>query len=210
MLPFKRGKAQQQKEGLEDTTFLEFHSSSLFCVFSMAVMGKCFLVLMVVVVVSVLGGCGLAEAGQHHVVGGDRGWDLGSDIGVWSLDKVFRVGDNIWFAYSAAEEAVVELTSKEDFEACNVTNPIRMFTDGLSRVALEGKGERYFASAKPISCSRGLKLRVEVLPASQGETVNVDRVEAAQGPAPSGSIGLVGPPVMALLGLALVLLFSNF
>ncbi|KAK1316078.1 hypothetical protein QJS10_CPA05g00979 [Acorus calamus] len=178
----------------------------------MAVMGKCFLVLMVVVVVvvSVLGGCGLAEAGQHHVVGGDRGWDLGSDIGVWSLDKVFRVGDNIWFAYSAADETVAELTSKEDFEACNVTNPIRMFTDGLSRVALEGEGERYFASAEPISCSRGLKLRVEVLPASQGETVDVDRVEAAQGPAPSGSIGLVGPPIMALLGLALVLLFSNF
>ena len=31
----------------------------------------------------------------HHVVGGDRGWDVDSDIGSWSAGRMFRVGDKI-------------------------------------------------------------------------------------------------------------------
>lgn len=37
----------------------------------------------------------VAEVETHHVVGGDRGWDVDSDIGSWSAGRTFRVGDKI-------------------------------------------------------------------------------------------------------------------
>ena len=68
------------------------------------------------------------------------------------------------FTYSAAQEKIVELRSKAEYEACDVSNPIRMYTDGLDTVPLDEEGIRYFASAKPESCKSGLKLHVEVQP----------------------------------------------
>lgn len=36
-----------------------------------------------------------ADAQEHHVVGGDRGWDISTDLDSWADGKIFRVGDNI-------------------------------------------------------------------------------------------------------------------
>ncbi|XP_042519452.1 uclacyanin 1-like [Macadamia integrifolia] len=130
-------------------------------------MGLLLVSIIVVVSVSLGGGRGVSaeEATEiHHVVGGDRGWDIATDIAAWSADRVFRVGDKIWFAYSAAGESIVELGSREELEACDVTNPIRMYTDGLDSITLEGVGSRFFASGRPENCRKGLKLNVDVLP----------------------------------------------
>ena len=35
-----------------------------------------------------------AQAVQH-IVGDDHGWDVSSDVAAWTIDRVFRVGDNI-------------------------------------------------------------------------------------------------------------------
>ncbi len=121
-------------------------------------------VLLLVVYVSLVG------AQSHHVVGGDRGWAKASEVTEWLSDKVFRVGDKIWFIYSAAQEGVAEVRSKEEYESCDVSNPIRMYTDGLDSVPLEGEGIRYFASSNSESCKDGLKLHVNVQPkAAKGE-----------------------------------------
>ncbi|MQL88725.1 hypothetical protein Taro_021295 [Colocasia esculenta] len=106
----------------------------------------------------------------HHVVGGDRGWDVASNIPQWSLGKVFKVGDCIWFAYSAGLESIVELGSKEEFDACDLSNPIEMYTDGINDVLLESEGARYFASGRLESCRHGLKLHVAVQPDQEEET----------------------------------------
>lgn len=111
-----------------------------------------------------------ATAEVHHVVGGDRGWDTSSNVGGWSTGKAFRAGDKIWFTYSAALESVVELRNREDYESCNVGNPIRMYTDGIDQVDLDKEGSRYFTSGKPENCKNGLKLHVKVLP--QADTEN--------------------------------------
>ncbi|KAK9151479.1 hypothetical protein Syun_009788 [Stephania yunnanensis] len=101
---------------------------------------------------------------RHHVVGEDRGWDSSSDIASWSYDRLFMVGDDVWFAYSAAEEMIAELKSKEEFESCDVSNPIRTYADGLNIVPLVDEGHRYFASSKAEKCKNGLKLHVDVAP----------------------------------------------
>ncbi|KAG6583756.1 Uclacyanin 1 [Cucurbita argyrosperma subsp. argyrosperma] len=161
----------------------------------------------------------VAGAQTHHVVGGDRGWDVDSNIGSWSAGRKFRVGDKIWFAYSMAQGKIVELQSKKEYEACDVSNFIRMYTDGIDIVPLNGEGIRYFASSKPESCKKGLKLHVQVEAQAQDqdqaqkkaqmkttgvETTNdvSDGDSAAAPPTPSAS----SPPLTAMSYLTLTVL----
>ncbi|KAF5728876.1 putative Copper binding protein 9 [Tripterygium wilfordii] len=118
-------------------------------------------VVMVIAAVS-LNGKWVAAHEVHHVVGGDHGWDGQTDLVSWLSGRSFIVGDKIWFAYSAAQGSIAELKSKEEFEACDLSNPIRMYTDGLDSISLDGEGIRYFASSNPENCKNGLKLPVEV------------------------------------------------
>ncbi|KAA0054339.1 cucumber peeling cupredoxin-like [Cucumis melo var. makuwa] len=145
----------------------------------------------------------VAEVETHHVVGGDRGWDVDSDIGSWSAGRTFRVGDKIWFAYSVAHGNIVELQSKEEYEACNVSNSMRMYSDGIDIVALNGEGIRYFASSKAENCKKGLKLHVQVQGQAQAQTTNdvSDNDSEAVPPTPSTS----SPPFTPLSYLTLTL-----
>ncbi|XP_058081091.1 umecyanin-like [Magnolia sinica] len=113
----------------------------------------------------------------HHVVGGDRGWDPSTNVADWSSGKIFRVGDKIWFTYSAASEGIAEVKSKDEFESCDISNPIRMYMDGLDKVALDSAGPRYFASSRSDSCKNGLKLHVEVQ--QQSDTNNQTATSAS-------------------------------
>ncbi|KAJ4975251.1 hypothetical protein NE237_000357 [Protea cynaroides] len=119
----------------------------------------------VMVSLSVVQGERGVAAEVHHIVGGDRGWEITSDISAWSADRLFRVGDTIWFAYSTGTgESIVEVGSRDELEACDVSNPIRLYTDGLDSIILDGVGSRFFTSGSPDSCRKGLKLNVDVLP----------------------------------------------
>ncbi|XVF27990.1 hypothetical protein REPUB_Repub14bG0157200 [Reevesia pubescens] len=160
------------------------------------------MVMALVVMAASLGGK-QAEAQVHHVVGGDRGWDPSSDVASWSSGRSFRVGDKIWFAYSASEGRIVELKSKDEYESCDVSNPIRMYTDGLDGIPLDGEGTRYFVSSRTESCKNGLKLHVEVMPLGSPETqkpkVAVSTIMAAAPTTPSGSVQFYGNFVLTVL-----------
>ncbi|KAI6704123.1 hypothetical protein NL676_013259 [Syzygium grande] len=148
----------------------------------------------------------------HHVVGGDRGWDASSAVGSWSSGRVFRVGDKLWFAYSAAQESIVELMTRDEYESCDVSNPIRMYTDGLDSVPLEEQGIRYFTSSREESCKSGLKLHVEVQPRGAPDAPKIATSEeavlaAADGPVtPSAADRIGGIAALASAGLWLFVL----
>ncbi|MFQ6639379.1 hypothetical protein Gotur_015815 [Gossypium turneri] len=159
------------------------------------------MVMAVVFMAATLGGK-LGAAQVHHVVGGDRGWDLSSDVASWSSGRSFRVGDKIWFAYAAAQESIAEVNSPEEYESCDVSNPIRMYTDGIDGIPLDGEGIRYFVSGKEESCKNGLKLHVEVMPFGNPEPEKPRVAVAAAAPTtPSGSARLYGSSVLLLVGL---------
>lgn len=61
----------------------------------------------------------------------------------------------------------MELKTKGELESCEISNPIKMYTEGLNQVTLEGEGSQYFTSTNPESCKKGLKLHVKVLPVRQ-------------------------------------------
>jgi hypothetical protein len=101
------------------------------------------------------------------------------------------------FAYEAADDGVAEVGGEAEFASCEVGNPIRMYTDGLSRVGLHDEGARYFVSADPAKCRSGLKLRVDVRSAvSSGPLPRAEEDgAAATAPAPSASSGTPGAAV---------------
>ncbi|XP_010270093.1 PREDICTED: mavicyanin-like [Nelumbo nucifera] len=155
------------------------------------------MLMLLLVLISVSAGGRWVVAQVHHVVGDDRGWDSSSDIGAWSSGRIFRVGDNLWFAYSIAQESIVELRSKEELESCDVSNPIRMYTNGLDSVSLDVEGTRYFTSGRPENCKQGLKLNVEVLPQqnteNQQQPMIISTVVEATGPTPSAAASIYLP-----------------
>ncbi|KAH9295438.1 hypothetical protein KI387_039026, partial [Taxus chinensis] len=148
----------------------------------------CHCVLSIVLVLSVIGGC----SGIQHVVGDDRGWswDSSSDpirFNLWAARKVFRVGDNLWFAYASASQNVVEVKSHDEWVSCNVSNPIRLYNAGVDSVPLVDVGTRYFASGKMEDClQNGMKLHINVLP-SDTKTTTVPSHSHLTAQAPTSS-----------------------
>ncbi|XP_044951315.1 chemocyanin-like [Hordeum vulgare subsp. vulgare] len=142
-------------------------------------------------------------AAVHHVVGGDPGWHVASDVLAWSTGRLFTVGDTLWFAYEAAEDGVAEVAGEAEFEACEAGGAIRTYADGVSRVGLDGEGARYFLSADPEKCKGGLKLRVDVRATRPVPPRAEDRA-VATAPAPSESTGshVVAPLMLPALCLA--------
>ncbi|CAN4126947.1 unnamed protein product [Withania somnifera] len=171
-------------------------------------MGARYLLFMVAAVVVVFTAVTVVAGAQvHHVVGEDRGWDPSTDVASWSSNRVFKVGDKLWFTYSAAQESLVELRNEEDFTSCDVTNPIKMYTDGLDTISLEGEGFRYFVSGNMESCKNGLKIPVKIQPKEQKVAQNVGSMEAADGPTlPSASTNLNGLSYLLVVGLSVYFL----
>ncbi|KVH96766.1 mavicyanin-like [Cynara cardunculus var. scolymus] len=127
----------------------------------------------------------------HHVVSGDRPSDTSTDVGPWSSGRIFRVGDSLLFRYFSPHEIIVELASMEEYYSCDLTNPIKMYTDHVNEVPLEKEGIRYFASGSYDKCKNGLKLPVQVKP----------REVPAMGPSPSSATHLNGLSALIFIGL---------
>ncbi|XP_071707280.1 mavicyanin-like [Rutidosis leptorrhynchoides] len=125
----------------------------------------------------------------HHVLSSDRASDTSTDIGPWSSGRVFRVGDSLLFKYYLPQDIIVELASMEEYYSCDLTNPIKMYTQQLTQVPLEKEGVRYFASGSFEKCQKGLKLPVHVRP----------RELPATGPSPSSATHLYGLLAITLL-----------
>lgn len=101
------------------------------------------------------------------------------------------------FAYAAAEERILELRSSDKLEACDLDDPIGMYTSGVDKVSLDEEGARYFASSTPEKCKNGLKLRVHVVPRATNDEhtrfAAMSAEAAAAGPVPSASASVKAP-----------------
>ncbi|GAA0151195.1 hypothetical protein LIER_09968 [Lithospermum erythrorhizon] len=116
----------------------------------------------------------MVAATHHHVVGDDKGWDTSTDLASWASARIFKVGDNIWFDNTASQESLLELANVDEFSSCDLSNPIKMYTEDINKVFLDGEGSRYFVSGNPESCRKGLKLHINVHPQKEEETNGKD------------------------------------
>ena len=131
------------------------------------------------------------------------------------FNLIILLGNCEWagFAYSAAHGFIAEVKSKEEFDSCDVSNPIRMFTDGLDSTPMDKEGVRYFTSSNPESCKNGLKLHVQVVPhQDRTQTVmpivatsEISALAAAEAPTtPSGSDHLSSSIILLSFAFALL------
>ncbi|GLJ42316.1 hypothetical protein SUGI_0876120 [Cryptomeria japonica] len=115
---------------------------------------------------------------EQHVVGNDRGWDPASNFKGWASRKIFHDGDNLWFAYASSQQSVLELKSREEFENCDVSNPIKLYDGGLDVVPLIEMGDRYFTSGNAKDYQCGMKVHINFLSdgLDNGQSDNFDVV----------------------------------
>jgi len=82
-----------------------------------------------------------------------------------------------------------------------MSNPIKMYTEGLHTIPLEREGIRYFVSSDSENCKNGLKLNVEVQPKdSPLHALPITQTAVADGPTtPSGSACYGHNAILSLL-----------
>ncbi|KQK03857.2 early nodulin-like protein 1 [Brachypodium distachyon] len=119
-------------------------------------------------------------------VGGPRGWrvpDGNTSYGWWAMNNRFHVGDALYFRY---DKDSVLLVDREDFDACNATEPLAKFADGATTVPLHRPGFFCFISGEPGHCEEGQKLIVRVMVHPPADPALAPGPDAAYAPAQPG------------------------
>ncbi|KQK01054.1 hypothetical protein BRADI_3g53573v3 [Brachypodium distachyon] len=123
-----------------------------------------------------------AGAAVQHVVGGDPGWDVASDVLAWAADTHFAVGDTLWFKHEAAWRR---------WEAMQERAEAARPRGGVCRLELQ-------------LCEPESHRIAPLLPRRRG--VEEEDQAAAKAPAPSASSGAPGVAAVAPLPMRRVLL----
>ncbi|XP_038896399.1 early nodulin-like protein 2 [Benincasa hispida] len=97
-------------------------------------------------------------------VGGKDGWvlDPSESYDNWANRNRFQVNDVLVFKYARGSDSVL-VVSKEDYDKCDLNNPVVKLEDGNSEFKFDRSGAFYFVSGKPGSCENGQKLVVVVM-----------------------------------------------
>ncbi|KAK4283334.1 hypothetical protein QN277_000295 [Acacia crassicarpa] len=132
--------------------------------------------LVVIIITSIFFQCVCAF---NHTVGGPTGWDLRSNIQLWSAANTFFVGDNLVFTYTPNHD-VVEVNQR-GYNTCAISNAIGTYDDGATVIELTDPGIRYFVCGRSGHCQQGLKLEAQVLASSNNGT------NTSRGPPPRRS-----------------------
>uniref|UniRef100_A0A164Y2H4 Phytocyanin domain-containing protein n=1 Tax=Daucus carota subsp. sativus TaxID=79200 RepID=A0A164Y2H4_DAUCS len=96
--------------------------------------------------------------------GGKDGWILSPSetYDAWSKRQRFVIGDSITFKYTQGVDSVLAV-NKNDYDTCNVNNPITKMEDGNSVFKLDKAGPFYFISGNKSNCDQGQKLNLVVI-----------------------------------------------
>ncbi|KAK1393236.1 Phytocyanin domain-containing protein [Heracleum sosnowskyi] len=119
-----------------------------------------------------------AIATTTFTVGGPTGgWDIGTNLQTWSSSQPFSVGDGLIFQYTPNHNLLE--VSKEDYDACQSSNPIQVYPSGATPITLTAPGSRYFICGVGGHCSLGMKVEILTLgapalsPAQSPETTTL-------------------------------------
>ncbi|TXG63655.1 hypothetical protein EZV62_010649 [Acer yangbiense] len=121
-----------------------------------------------------------------HKVGDSAGWTtIGNvDYKKWVSTVNFHVGDIITFEYNNQFHNVKQVTH-QDFQSCNATSSMAVYTTGSDSITLKGPGHYYFLCGFPGHCQAGQKIAIVVTPAKSLRSTG--DVSVSPSPAPYGS-----------------------
>ncbi|KAK6156618.1 hypothetical protein DH2020_010866 [Rehmannia glutinosa] len=152
--------------------------------------------LCVVLLVSVFS---FSEA-RDFVVGGKKSsWQVPSSpdqYNKWAEKTRFQIGDSIVLKYDGKTDSVLEVT-EENYKSCNKSNPIKLYSDGNTKITLDKSGPFFFISGAEGHCDKGQKVEIKVLSSNHGHSpapspADNHHLHHAPAPAPkkSGGSGL--------------------
>ncbi|KAL4580355.1 hypothetical protein LXL04_016546 [Taraxacum kok-saghyz] len=126
-------------------------------------------------------------------VGEDDGWTLNpvESYSAWAGRLRFRVNDTLHFKYNDATDSVL-VVNKEDYDNCNVDNPIQRLDGGDNSFRLTEGGAHYFITGNKSNCEQGQKVDVEVLHIRAQSPPSPPPAPAPLPPAPASPVA--GPP----------------
>ncbi|XP_019079647.2 blue copper protein 1a-like [Vitis vinifera] len=111
----------------------------------------------------------------EFTVGDDQGWTINFDYEAWSKDKVFQVGDELFFKYRAGRHNVFKVNGTT-FTNCTMPPANEALTTGNDVITLAIPGRKWYICGVNDHCANyGQKLAITVL-------------EASASPAPAPSI----------------------
>ncbi|KDP25193.1 hypothetical protein JCGZ_20349 [Jatropha curcas] len=80
----------------------------------------------------------------------------------WSKYHTFKIGDSLLFLYPPSQDSVIQVT-EQNYNSCNLTDPILYMNNGNSLFNITKPGEFYFTSGVPGHCEKKQKLQISVL-----------------------------------------------
>ncbi|CAB4308172.1 unnamed protein product [Prunus armeniaca] len=99
--------------------------------------------------------------GAVYRVGDSNGWTSRGlvDYNEWASTKDFYVNDTLIFTYNNQFHNVMQVTN-QDFESCNPTSPVAVYTSGSDTITLERHGNFYFMCGAPGHCQAGQRVEI--------------------------------------------------
>ncbi|QCD99220.1 Cupredoxin [Vigna unguiculata] len=109
---------------------------------------------------------GLSVAKEILVGGKTDAWRIpaseSDSLNQWAERSRFQVGDFLVWKYDGGKDSVLQV-SREEYVNCSTSNPIKVHSDGTTKVKLDRPGPFYFISGAQGHCEKGQKLVVVVL-----------------------------------------------
>ncbi|KAK4365041.1 hypothetical protein RND71_016399 [Anisodus tanguticus] len=123
----------------------------------------------------------------QYKVGDLNAWNIPSSANKevyvkWSKNHPFKLGDSLLFLYPPSEDSVIQVT-KQNYNSCNLKNPILYMNNGNSLFNITRPGEFYFTSGTEGHCEKYQKLHISI-PGGNGTTYD-EADSPAFAPSPS-------------------------
>ncbi|KAI5020439.1 umecyanin-like [Hordeum vulgare subsp. vulgare] len=136
------------------------------------------------------------SAGIFHIVGAGKGWRIAPNqtyYADWARTRDIHVGDKLMFLYRSGVYDIVQVPTKELFDACSMDNVTMRYQLGPTIVKLDTPGPRYYFCGVGKHCEGGQKVAVNVSGAPAA-AVNVSGAPAAAVAAPETPAAAALPP----------------
>ncbi|WCJ26610.1 early nodulin-like protein 8 [Euphorbia peplus] len=112
----------------------------------------------------------------------------------WSKSHSLTIGDSLLFLYPPSEDSVIQVT-KENYNSCNLKNPILYMNNGNSVFNITSHGDFYFTSGNQGHCLKKQKLHISV--GSSADSPGSSVSDSASAPSYTNVFGSIPLPPSA-------------
>jgi hypothetical protein len=106
-----------------------------------------------------------SSGGVYHIIGAGKGWRMPPNKTYyegWASARNISIGDKLMFLYRSGVYNIVEVPSRELFDACSLRNVTNRYQRGPTIIELTTPGPRYYFCGVGEHCELGQKVAIDV------------------------------------------------